>query len=365
MKAITTIRALSSRSSYGLLPRPPAENRIKLYGLYKQATEGNVQGIMIRPEGHTIEDEGAKKKWDAWKREENLPRTEAKRQYILYLINTMRVYASGTNEARELLTELEFLWDQIKDLTFADEDAYLIRQSGQNHPFVGPSVGPPLVQSYMDQSDRFSVGTPWPLQSTASVSASQHFKNNSEQIYLHSRRNTPLLLNDLSLRPKASSYTKNVSRSVVQVARGSNPIDVPPSTLDDFRTWQGQINQIINKLSRDFANRRLSKDYYNSDSEPDSDAEARNTPRAKALRLLRYVGVHLLRLVKNMSISLFAILFAVWCVKKNVVVQKAIVKKQLEGKKQKELVINMVINTDESKWFVRILSFISSVFGFA
>ena len=63
-------RALSSRSNYGSLPRPPAENRIKLYGLYKQATEGDVDGVMPRPVGFTAEDEGAKKKWDAWKREQ-------------------------------------------------------------------------------------------------------------------------------------------------------------------------------------------------------------------------------------------------------------------------------------------------------
>ncbi|KAK6887004.1 Autophagy-related protein 37 [Candida tropicalis] len=94
VKAISTIRALSSRSNYGSLPRPPAENRIKLYGLYKQATEGDVDGIMPRPVGFTPEDEGAKKKWDAWKREEGISKTEAKKRYISYLIETMRVYAS-------------------------------------------------------------------------------------------------------------------------------------------------------------------------------------------------------------------------------------------------------------------------------
>ena len=61
VKAIATIRALSSRSNYGSLPRPPAENRIKLYGLYKQATEGDVDGVMPRPVGFTAEDEGAKR----------------------------------------------------------------------------------------------------------------------------------------------------------------------------------------------------------------------------------------------------------------------------------------------------------------
>lgn len=38
VKAISTIRALSTRTGYGSLPRPPVDSRIKLYGLYKQAT---------------------------------------------------------------------------------------------------------------------------------------------------------------------------------------------------------------------------------------------------------------------------------------------------------------------------------------
>lgn len=116
MKAISTIRTLSTRTGYGSLPRPPLENRIRLYGLYKQATEGNVTGVMARPDGTTYEDENAKRKWDAWKEEEGISKTEAKRRYISFLIETMKLYASGTHEARELLSELEYLWDQIKDV---------------------------------------------------------------------------------------------------------------------------------------------------------------------------------------------------------------------------------------------------------
>lgn len=322
-----------------------------------------MQGIMTRPEGHTMEDEGAKKKWDAWKREEGLSKTAAKRQYILYLINTMRVYASGTTEARELLSELEYLWDQIKDLAYTDDEPCLIRLQGLNHPFTDRSVGAPLVHSYMDQSDRFSVGTPWPLQSTASVAASQQFKNNSEQIYLHSRRNTQLLLHESSHFPK--SHQKNVSRSVALLGKGNN-LDVTASALDDFRTWQGQINVIINKLSRDFANRQTSKDqHYESDSESEPETDLLKKYSKKIISILRLLGLNALHLAKNMSISVFAILFIVWCVNKNVIVRRTVVKKQLEGNRsRRELIINMVINTDENKWFVRILAFINSILGF-
>lgn len=105
--------------------KPPSSDRLALYGLYKQSMEGDVSRISDRPtasssfssSGAGCTPETLKKeqeKWDAWKANEGLGRTEAKRRYIETLIATMRLYASTTPEARELVEELEFVWDQIK-----------------------------------------------------------------------------------------------------------------------------------------------------------------------------------------------------------------------------------------------------------
>jgi len=51
---------------------------------------------------------------DAWHANHSLTYTEAKRRYITTLIETMHAYASTTPEARDLVAELEFVWDQIK-----------------------------------------------------------------------------------------------------------------------------------------------------------------------------------------------------------------------------------------------------------
>ncbi|KAJ5082592.1 hypothetical protein N7532_011635, partial [Penicillium argentinense] len=94
--------------------RPPAAERLKLYGLYKQSMEGDVEGVMDRPIGNTPEVHAECEKWDAWYAQRGISRTEAKRRYIGTLIDTMHTYASQTPEARELVSELEFVWDQIK-----------------------------------------------------------------------------------------------------------------------------------------------------------------------------------------------------------------------------------------------------------
>ncbi|KAF2118794.1 acyl CoA binding protein-domain-containing protein [Lophiotrema nucula] len=107
--ALNTVNKIRTGSQ-----KPPSATRLKLYGLYKQAMEGDVDGIMDRPEGSGDEVHRAREKWDAWKQQNSLSRTEAKRRYITTLIDTMHKYASPSPDSRELVAELEFVWDQVK-----------------------------------------------------------------------------------------------------------------------------------------------------------------------------------------------------------------------------------------------------------
>ncbi|KAM7209521.1 Acyl CoA binding domain containing protein [Naviculisporaceae sp. PSN 640] len=101
--------------------RPPPADRMRLYGLYKQAMEGDVDGVMERPTAATLQATGGSSddvareqdKWDAWNSQKGLTRTEAKRRYVEALIETMHKYANTPN-ALELVAELEFVWNQIK-----------------------------------------------------------------------------------------------------------------------------------------------------------------------------------------------------------------------------------------------------------
>ncbi|MCJ1307229.1 hypothetical protein MMC25_000875 [Agyrium rufum] len=106
--ALNTVKKLPRTGS----ARPPSSDRLRLYGLYKQSMEGDVQGVMERPRGKGEEAEA--QKWDAWSANHSLTRTAAKRAYITYLISTMHRYASSTREQRELIAELEFVWEQVK-----------------------------------------------------------------------------------------------------------------------------------------------------------------------------------------------------------------------------------------------------------
>lgn len=78
--------------------RPPPSERLRLYGLYKQAMEGDVDGVMEQPmagAGLSAEElQRERDKWDAWNCQKGISRTEAKRRYIEALLETMHRYAT-------------------------------------------------------------------------------------------------------------------------------------------------------------------------------------------------------------------------------------------------------------------------------
>lgn len=137
--ALATVRRLPRTGS----SRPPPSARLRLYGLYKQSMEGDVESILPRPTVPSVSPDPTKannvhryasrdlrireaeaeiEKWDAWHSCAGMSRTEAKRRYISTLIETMKEYASGTQESRELVAELEFVWNQIRSQSGSSEE---------------------------------------------------------------------------------------------------------------------------------------------------------------------------------------------------------------------------------------------------
>ncbi|KAI9883625.1 MAG: hypothetical protein M1823_004613 [Watsoniomyces obsoletus] len=102
-QALHTVRRIPRSGA----TRPPPADRLRLYGLYKQSTEGDVPGPAERPppgvrsrinveDGAETEGDVERLKWDAWNQQRGLSKTEAKRRYIELLIATMRKYAGGS-----------------------------------------------------------------------------------------------------------------------------------------------------------------------------------------------------------------------------------------------------------------------------
>lgn len=86
------------------------------------------------------ETRGEREKWEAWHACAGLSRTEAKRQYVEVLIQTMKIYAAGTPEARELVADLEFVWDQIRSLSGGSDEESLRGTARAGVRVEGPAV---------------------------------------------------------------------------------------------------------------------------------------------------------------------------------------------------------------------------------
>ncbi len=114
VSALNTIKRLPKSPSS---PKPPLGDRLLLYGLFKQAMEGDVDQVMPRPIGEGDEEDASREKWDAWHEQHGVPRLEAKKLYITTLIRSMKTYGSTSPEARELIGELEFVWNQVQSNT--------------------------------------------------------------------------------------------------------------------------------------------------------------------------------------------------------------------------------------------------------
>ena len=57
--ALNTVKRIPRTGS----ARPPPAARLKLYGLYKQSMEGDVEGVMTRPEGNGPDEGAEQEKW--------------------------------------------------------------------------------------------------------------------------------------------------------------------------------------------------------------------------------------------------------------------------------------------------------------
>lgn len=93
--ALSTVKRIPKTGAM----RPPPVERLRLYGLYKQAMEGDVDGVMERPTSAGLGLRGDDlqreiEKWDAWNAQRGLTKMEAKRRYIETLIATMHKYAT-------------------------------------------------------------------------------------------------------------------------------------------------------------------------------------------------------------------------------------------------------------------------------
>jgi hypothetical protein len=119
---------------------------------------------------------------DAWKQQKTLSRTEAKRRYITTLIDTMHKFASPSPDSRELVAELEFVWDQVKSnvpsSSTSSSPMQTLSQMGMHmppsHSYMGESRrGPGRPRQDADEDEDGTADNGRPLQIKSPMSQSE------------------------------------------------------------------------------------------------------------------------------------------------------------------------------------------------
>jgi Acyl CoA binding protein len=103
--------------------------------------DNSVEQSQLMKQREEREAKGELEKWEAWQACKGLGRTEAKRRYVEVLIQTMKIYAAGTSEARELVEELEFVWNQIRELRGIEGGGSTLRNTARAAAAAGVGDG--------------------------------------------------------------------------------------------------------------------------------------------------------------------------------------------------------------------------------
>ncbi|CCG80520.1 putative Acyl CoA binding protein [Taphrina deformans PYCC 5710] len=137
VSALNTVKRLPSSPSS---PKPPLDERLLLYGLFKQSMEGDIPQSMLQTlQSDPIdeEDDANREKTEAWAEQKGTTKTEAKKLYITTLIRSMRQYGSKTETAKSLIDELEFVWNQVNGNNDESSPLHSRSNSGSHANLVG------------------------------------------------------------------------------------------------------------------------------------------------------------------------------------------------------------------------------------
>ncbi|KAF2182857.1 hypothetical protein K469DRAFT_669335 [Zopfia rhizophila CBS 207.26] len=242
--ALNTVNKIRTGSQ-----KPPSAIRLKLYGLYKQAMEGDVDGIMERPEGGEEEAHRAREKWDAWKQQNGLSRTEAKRRYITTLIDTMHKYASPSPDSRELVAELEFVWDQVKSNVPSSSSSSPLQTLGSmglhippNYPQLGTSSALRKFQPEQDLGD-----APLQIRSPMSQSEEDELDDQGEEFVdaQDSQYNPNTEAEDIGVQTNQADQDP----SAKSLAKPPPPQQEDPSD----QRWRKRVEQALVKMTAEVA----------------------------------------------------------------------------------------------------------------
>ena len=291
-------------------PMPPGSLSPSLQASHTQSLDSALSRSPTSPTSplplNGTAQKGEVEKWDAWHACAGMSRTEAKMKYIDYLIDTMKKYACGTREGRELVEELEFVWDQIRTNTSNSQNGSGSSDDSRNggrrsRPKITDARSSGIMHS-------FNAGI-----SRSGVPAGQ-FRNNTAEVSRPLRVLSPVSREDggdISGREddgaeddvddnedNNESVTQNSSNNSSSLDRRKSHSSDP----NDHRKWRHRIESALSRLTVEVAALR------------EQISDARLYPRQKRPGYLPWAGRWIKWLITAVTRQILFDLLLLFCV---------------------------------------------------
>ena len=193
----------------------------------------------------------AKSVRDAWKQQNGLSRTEAKRRYITTLLETMHKYASPSPDSRELVAELEFVWDQVKSnvpSSSSSSPLQTLGSMGLHIPPNYPGIGNTRERDKDDDEGQLQLRSPM------SQSEEEELEEEAREEFVDapdSQYNPNTEGEDVGVQADLSSQPPMpISKAVTK-----SPPPAAPQKKDDpaEHKWRKRVEQTLVKMTAEVA----------------------------------------------------------------------------------------------------------------
>ncbi|ONH71806.1 hypothetical protein BOH78_4238 [Pichia kudriavzevii] len=299
VEAVLVIKSLTDLSKKSNLPRPTIDDRLNLYGLYSQATKGDINSN--EPDGNRISEV---RKYNAWKAFKGLTRKEARRQYCKYLLDVLK-----NNYSQEKYPIVSPLRDRLQEMWDMLENHNLSLSIGESVHLGSPILPDSLTQTLTaTTTSATTLPPPQPTNGVSFNTPSYNIPPRAQSPAVSLFRMASSGINPSMIRPPSRNHSVSISRKNSVGATNynnsnSNPLakastNIPTDShhadlttgnsiqhfnnvVDtdncavssynvekhinslDFLKWQGEINNTLLKISTELANlkyRQISTD---------------------------------------------------------------------------------------------------------
>lgn len=218
--------------------------------------------MLIRPTGSDDASKRSREKYDAWHAQRGLSRTEAKRRYISTLIDTMHKYAAPTPDARELVSELEFVWDQIKSNTASSSSSSPLQTMGTSMQLTDApgyiqlnDTGQELTRGNSGRGGRVKSRTDLPPMRVLSPMTSDQEGELEDEDEKEEFVDAPdSQFNDTSPSPEETPIRPRRDKSRKELERFDDNRPAPPARRDSADAkWRKRMEGALIKLTAEVA----------------------------------------------------------------------------------------------------------------